>query len=192
MKKAKRVESDLSQSQDLGELYEELFPRVYAYVSYRVGNLHQTEDLVSKVFLRATEKYPDFQWRHSHSFNSWIFKIAQNAIVDFYRSQTNDPTSLGIDDLPEIAAEVGNVEKQILAKERFKLLQELICSLNPRAQEVITLRFFGGLSNQEIASILELNERTVSSYLSRGLRDLDEKYRLRTAYVGVEGRDDDY
>ena len=41
---------------------------------------------------------------------------------------------------------------------------------------MITLRFFGGLRNMEIAALLELDERTVASHLCRGLRDLHRRY----------------
>ncbi len=61
-------------------------------------------------------------------------------------------------------------------KEQFKMLRELIGTLAPRAQEVITLRFCGGLSNKEVALVLDIDQRSVSSYLSRGLRHLEEKY----------------
>ena len=192
LNKAKEENSDLSQNQDLGDLYEELFPRVYSYVSYRVGNLHQTEDLVSKIFLHAAEKYTQFKWHHNQSFSAWIFKIAKNAISDFHRKHRKDRLPIGIDDLPEIASDETHIEERMSMKEKFRLLQELIGSLAPRAREVITLRFFGGLSNQEIASVLNVDQRTVSSYLSRGLRDLEQKYLHRMRYPNPgERRDDD-
>ncbi len=52
----------------------------------------------------------------------------------------------------------------------------MIETLSPRRQEVITLRFFGELRNQEIAEILSLDERTVASHLCRAIEDLQNKY----------------
>lgn len=162
-------------NEDFGDLYEEFFPRVFSYVSYRDGSVQETEDIVSQVFLRAAEAYPRFEWRHQRSFHAWIFRIAQNALSDFYRSGNPQRTALPLDDLPEIASDQASAEEKLLMKERFVLLRELIGSLSPRAAEVITLRFFGELSNQEIAAVLDIQPRTVSSYLARGLRDLEEK-----------------
>ena len=51
-------------------------------------------------------------------------------------------------------------------------MRRLVAALPPRRQEVIRLRFFGGLSSREIAAILDLDERTVASNLSRALVDL--------------------
>ena len=63
-----------------------------------------------------------------------------------------------------------------MQKEKFKSLQQLISTLSPRRQEIITLKFFGGLRNKEIAQILRLDERTVASHLCRGLEDLHQRY----------------
>ena len=168
-----------SHNEDLGELYEEFFPKVFSYVSYRVGSVHQTEEIVSIVFLRAAESYPRFRWQHDQSFSAWVFRITQNAISDFHRKGQAQRTSLSLDDLPEIASDETPIEQKLFMKERFKLLREVISSLAPRAQEVITLRFFGELSNQEIAEVLGVEQRTVSGYLTRGLRDLEARYLLR-------------
>lgn len=172
--------SDFPDRRELGKLYEELFPRMFSYVSYRIGNETQTEDLVSLIFLRVAENFSKFTWHHKQSFNAWAFKIAQNTISDFHRKHATEQLPIEIDSLPEIASQEAPIEQQLLMKEHFKLLQELITYLTPRAQEVITLRFFGGLSNWEVASVLNIDQRSVSSYLSRGLRALEEKYVQRT------------
>jgi RNA polymerase sigma-70 factor (ECF subfamily) len=51
----------------------------------------------------------------------------------------------------------------------------LIEELSPRKQEVVLLRYFGGLQNKEIAAVLDLDERTISAHLSRALSELQEK-----------------
>jgi DNA-directed RNA polymerase specialized sigma24 family protein len=45
--------------------------------------------------------------------------------------------------------------------------------LSPRRQEVVTLRFYGGLRNREIARVLGLDERTVAAHLCRAIQDLE-------------------
>ncbi|HET7078316.1 MAG TPA: sigma-70 region 4 domain-containing protein, partial [Chloroflexia bacterium] len=58
----------------------------------------------------------------------------------------------------------------------FADLHRLIATLSPRRREVITLKFFGGLQNREIAAVLGLDERTVASHLCRALEDLYARY----------------
>lgn len=61
-------------------------------------------------------------------------------------------------------------------RETFLALRQLLASLSPRQAEVIQLKFFGSFRNREIAETLDLDERTVSAYLARGLKTLGERY----------------
>jgi RNA polymerase sigma factor (sigma-70 family) len=51
-------------------------------------------------------------------------------------------------------------------------IRQMIALLPIKRQEVVILKFFGGLRNKEIAAVLDLDERTVASHLSRALTDL--------------------
>ena len=158
------------------ELYALYFPRIYAYINYRVGRVQDAEDLVASTFLKATERLGQFEWRGDGSFASWLFRIAHDLVVDSYRRDGKVPDSVSIDDLPDIRSDSVLPDDAALRKEEFEYLRQLIGTLSPRRQEIITLRFFGGLRNKEIADILGLDERTVASHLCRGLEDLHRKY----------------
>ena len=99
------------------------------------------------------------------------------------RLQTAERTEAerAIEELDEFASEAGQPEEIALQKEEFLQLYHLLGSLPRRRQEVITLKFFGGLRNQEIAQILGLGERTVAAHLCRGLEELQHKYRAEQA-----------
>lgn len=158
------------------ELYNYYFPRVYAYVSYRVGRVQDTEDLVADTFLKVIERLDEFQWRGESSFAAWLFRIAHNLVSDFYRRGRGPEESVPLEELPELASSTLLPADAVLQKEKFAYLRRLIGTLSPRRQEIITLKFFGGLRNKEIAVLLELDERTVASHLCRGLEDLHRKY----------------
>ena len=158
------------------ELYNYYFPRVYAYVSYRVGRVQDTEDLVADTFLKVIERLDEFQWRGEGSFAAWLFRIAHNLVSDFYRRGRGPEESVPLEELPELASSTLLPADAVLQKEKFAYLRRLIGTLSPRRQEIITLKFFGGLRNKEIAVLLELDERTVASHLCRGLEDLHRKY----------------
>ena len=175
------------------ELYAFYFPRIYAYINYRVGRVQDAEDLVASTFLKATERLGQFEWRGDGSFAAWLFHIAHDLVVDSYRRDGKVPDSVSIDDLPDIRSDSVLPDDAALRKEEFEYLRQLIGTLSPRRQEIITLRFFGGLRNKEIAGILGLDERTVASHLCRGLEDLHRKYlmdyeqpRKEDTYVQIE------
>lgn len=158
------------------ELYNYYFPRVYAYVSYRVGRVQDTEDLVADTFLKVVERLDKFQWRGEGSFAAWLFRIAHNLVSDFYRRGRGPEESVPLEELPELASSTLLPADAVLQKEKFAYLRRLIGTLSPRRQEIITLKFFGGLRNKEIAALLGLNERTVASHLCRGVKDLHRQY----------------
>jgi RNA polymerase sigma-70 factor (ECF subfamily) len=158
-------------------LYDHYLPRVHAYVCYRVYDPQDADDIVSDVFLRVIRHLGRFKPRHSHSFAAWLFRIAHNRVADYGRQQKRAGPVLEMGDSPAEWADQAPLPEDALAQqEAFEQMRALIATLSPRRQEVITLRFYGGLRNFEIARVLGLNERTVAAHLSRALRDLERSY----------------
>jgi RNA polymerase sigma-70 factor (ECF subfamily) len=131
-----------------------------------------------------------FECAHDNSFAAWLFQIAHNRIIDYYRQYDHDEVTLDPDvSTAEAVSLLGasltsrspQPEERLTRMETFQQMRALLATLSPRRQEVITLRFFGGLRNQEIAAILDLDERTIASHLSRGLQDLRNQYVGQTA-----------
>ncbi len=165
------------------ELYRRYFSRVYAYIAYRVGRRQDVEDLTAETFTRVVEHIGRFEYRGEGSFAAWLFRIAHNQVSSFYRSRAH--SALSLDDLPELHSSSATPEQGLLLQERFAALHTAIRALSPRRQEIVTLRFFGGLRNQDIAAVLNLDERTIASHLSRALTDLQRAF-ADDSYVAPE------
>jgi RNA polymerase sigma-70 factor (ECF subfamily) len=163
-------------------LYNLYLPRVYTYVGYRVGVQEETEDLVSEIFLHVVEEIARFQWRHSYSFSAWLFRIAHNAIANFHRDAARAGIPLPLDALPLLAANSLLPEDALLRKELFAHLHTIVNELPSRRREVITLRYFAGLRNQEIAEVLNIDERTVASTMGRALTELQARFKMTAAH----------
>src|ERR687884_30599 len=69
----------------LEELYLLHFDRIYSYLHMTVGNRHDAEDLTTQTFLKMLESIGRFQWR-SVPFSAWLFRIAHNVAMDFFRA----------------------------------------------------------------------------------------------------------
>jgi RNA polymerase sigma-70 factor (ECF subfamily) len=161
-----------------GQVYQHYFPRLYAYVWYRVGTTPETEDLVADIFLKvvAALRAGRFEWRHAGSFAAWLFRVAHNSVRDYRRDHQRGMPPLPLDAVADLPARTPLPEEGVLQQEEVAVLRRLLATLSPRRQEVITLKFFAGLRNTEIATVLGLDERTVASHLSRGLADLHSKF----------------
>jgi len=157
-------------------LYRHYFDRVYAYIAYRVGRAADAEDIIAEVFLKVMRGLPDFEYRGEGSLNAWVFAIARREVSNFYRTHGRRPDDIPLQNLPEIQARGPLPDEHLIAKERFSRLRAMIVTLSPRRAEIVRLRFFAGLRNQEIAALLGIDERSVAAHLSRALKDLRHKY----------------
>ena len=156
-------------------LYRHYFPRIFAYVACRVASRQDSEDLTSEIFMKVVESIDQFEYRGEGSFAGWVFQIASNTVKQFYRVDERWETTL-IDALPELYSTEPLPDEAFTRKERFRWLQAALETLTPRRREIVLLRFASGLRNQEIASALNLDERTVASHLCRALEDLQQQY----------------
>lgn len=170
------VERALENPEAFQELYDYFFPKIYAYIGYRIDRVEDVEDLVAETFLKVVTNLVAFQWRGNGSFGAWLFRIAHNLVSNFYRQCKQSDNLISLEEMPKLEASAPLPEDITLQKEKAVFLKKLIRNLSERRQEIIILKFFGCLRNNEIAEILELDERTVASHLCRGLDDLHRLY----------------
>jgi len=169
------VEKAKIDTEAFSDLYDQYFPKIFRYISWRVGNRGDAEDLVSDIFTRALDKIETFKWREGATFSSWIFRIAHNTLTDHYRTKQKR-SYVNIDDLPEIEADEILADENYDRRQLFKKLYQMIQELPERQAEIITMRFFTGMKNKEIAKVLEIKEKSVASSLCRGLQVLHNKF----------------
>src|SRR6266403_5094810 len=80
-KERRLIEAAQSDPARFGEVYENYFASVYAYVTRRVRTRDVAEDLTAEVFRKALASLPRFKWRGA-PFAAWLFRIASNVIAD--------------------------------------------------------------------------------------------------------------
>ena len=176
------VEKAKNDPDAFSELYDLYFPKIFRYVNWRVGSRTDAEDLVSDIFTKTLSKLNQFKWQKGATFSSWIFRIAYNTVVDYYRTK-HKRDYINIDDLPEIPADLILPDEDLDRQRLFKELYQMIQELPERQAEVITMRFFTGMKNKEIAKVLGISEKSVASSLCRGLRTLHDKFNLKPSFA---------
>jgi RNA polymerase sigma-70 factor, ECF subfamily len=147
--------------------YRDFKDKIYNYFWYRLNfDRAIAEDLTSEVFLKALEHFEDFD--QARSFQAWIYAIAHNHLLNFYRSAGREVSI-------ESAAELGRFEhKKIEAKIELERVLAAVVNLPEYCREVIILRFVDGLENAEIAACLNKEEGAVRVQISRALAMLKE------------------
>jgi len=166
-----REDSSARELDAFSEKYRRYFPRVFAYVYARVGNVHLTEDLVSEVFERAFAKADSL--RSDNAFSTWLFTIARNAIISHGRKYGRE-TIVDPEVMREIAPATASVEGELLQQEELQNVARLVREFPQREQDIISLKFDAELPNQQIADIMGLSEPNIRVIIFRTLRKLRE------------------
>ena len=145
---------------------------VYRYVRFRVATRETAEDVTSEVFLKAYRSFHSYDPERS-SPRTWLLRIARNAVTDHLRSlRRRGSLHVSLDRVPDLVADVPSQEERLLRQERIQKLLNGTRALRPGDQEILSLRYGGGLSNREIADHLDISPNAVAVRLHRALKRL--------------------
>jgi RNA polymerase sigma-70 factor (ECF subfamily) len=160
---------------DFAELFQQHYSRIFNYLRYRVNTREDAEDLISAVFEKAYGHRQQFD-PSKGTFSTWLFGIAHHTLANFYRTRQRRGVWEAEEELPEdLLKPDSSPETQIIQQEAMAQLLQGLTRLSERDQEVISLKFAGRLSNQEIGQVMDLSEKNVSVVLFRAMRRLQQQ-----------------
>ena len=160
-----------------GELYNYYLPKIYAYIYNRLADKHTAEDLTSITFVKAIDNIKKYQDR-GQRFGAWLYKIAHNLIIDFFKEHKSyrlvnfDEAIKTAEDFAE-DEDFRNIEKE----EHKKIVLEVMRHLPKSYQQILSLKFFAELENDEIAEILNCSKSTLAVKLHRSLKAFKAKFK---------------
>lgn len=126
----------------------------------------EAEDIVQETFIKVFKHIKNF--KGNSSIYTWIYKIAQNTIIDRYR---NNIITIPYEDYNDSE---DNIEEIVIDKENKAILKEELNKINFIYKQVLVLFYFDEFSIREISEILDEKEGTIKSKLSRGRKILGE------------------
>ena len=133
-------------------------------------------DVAQAVFLRVAERLDEYD--SQYRFFSWIYRIAVNESLNLLRRNGHEEA---LDEEIEIAGpDSANPESLARDAERSRRVEQALMRMSTNDRTVLVLRHFSECSYQEIAEILDLDEKTVKSRLFEArhrLRDLLKDFR---------------
>ena len=148
------------------ELYRSSRDDVFAYAAGLLRDRSAAEDVTALAFERAYRKRRSFDPRRG-THRAWLFGIARNAALDELRrrSRLAELVTEPADDAPgpEEGAEVAL---------RRAALRDAMAKLTPRERELVSLKFFAGLANREVAAVIGTSETNAGTRLHRVIEKL--------------------
>jgi len=147
-------------------LYRRSYPRLFAYARRRLPSDELVEDAVSETMLRAIGRIGAFEWKGA-GFDAWLYGILRNVLLEKHRDRarvTPDPFVDG----PSVPGPL----EALVRDDQLRLVRCAFEQLDPDEQEVLELRFTGGMSADQIATVLDRKAGTVRMAQSRALTRL--------------------
>ncbi len=145
---------------------------VYRLCYLVMRNEQDAEDMTQETFIRVCRALPRFQVREGASFEAWLYRIAVNCCRSRMRHKGYQSLPWPDSNSPAIAEERPD-RLVIQGQERDEILRE-INALGEKHRLVIILRYYAGLSNEEIAQALDIPSGTVRSRLHMARQRLKE------------------
>lgn len=160
---------------------QQAFKQVYFLYSARLyGNILKlvksepvAQEILQDVFIKI--------WDHRHSidpaksFRSYLFRIAENMVCNFYRKASRDKVALR-QLMSKSTEHYSHIEEDIFYKEETSFLSEAIGGLPPQRKQVFELCKMEGKSYDEVSRLLGISVSTISDHIVKANRFLREYY----------------
>lgn len=159
-----------------------LLPRVLGQATRMLGSRAEAEDVAQEAMLRLWKIAPD--WRQGEAqVTTWLYRVVANLCTDRLRSRRG---GVPFDQVPEPQDESPSVAARMQDDRRMQALAQGLAALPERQAQAVALRHLEGLSNPEIAQIMDISVRSVESLTARGKRALADILAGRKAELGYD------
>lgn len=170
VKKAQKGETEA-----FGQLYDNHIEPIYRFVYLKVGQKADAEDIAQQVFINAWQNINHYEPR-GFPFSSWLYKIAHNTVIDYYRTRKNY-SDIDIETIAETSldAPISRMADQIDQQLDLIEIKRAIKMLPAEYQTVVIMKFVEDLPNKEIAKILGKTEGALRVVQHRALKQLKKQ-----------------
>lgn len=146
-------------------LYNEHIRKIYDFIYFKTLNKETAEDLTSQVFLKVLKHISNFK---SDNFSAWLYTIARNTVIDYYRSDKNYKN---IEDCWDLANS-GDLEAVADTELLMDKVRAAMKKLSAADRELLTMRLWSDMTFKEIANSLQKKEPAIKMAFSRALQKL--------------------
>jgi RNA polymerase sigma-70 factor (ECF subfamily) len=164
----RQVLTDANKFRYLVDKYEQPLRRYLLHIFHASSD--DAEDILQEVFIAVYRNLNGFD--QSLKFSTWIYRIAHNKAIDFWRSRQSDHVVDWDDELvinmPDLSDLVGDLDNDYLKNN----LNKIIDRLDHKYKEVIVLRYIEDKNYDEISDILQKPPGTIAAWLNRAKKEL--------------------
>ncbi len=160
----------------ISQLIDRHSNRVRDYIRMMVKDRDVADDILQETFIKAVRVIDEGRYADSGKFLSWVLRIAHNQVIDYFRSQksakTINESESGYNVLGTLRFAESTVEDRMISEQIAADVRRLVDHLPEEQREVVMLRYYSGLSFQEIAEQTEVSINTALGRMRYALINL--------------------
>ncbi|MBI2448463.1 RNA polymerase sigma factor [Candidatus Microgenomates bacterium] len=172
------VELVLKDQENLAYIIERYEKQLTRYIG-RISSAgkEDTEDLLQEIFIKVYQNINSFD--PDLKFSSWLYRIAHNQTIDYFRKNKNKSALISLDDdngLAEVLQSEFDLEKDLAKKDLKKEIIKTLEKMEAKYREILILKFLEEKSYREISDILQKPEGTVATLINRAKKEFKKLY----------------
>ena len=160
----------------ISQLIERHSRRVRDYIRMMVKDADVADDILQETLIKAVRIIDEGRYTDMGKFLSWLLRIAHNQVIDYFRSQKSARTvseaEAGYDVLGTLRFAERTVEDRMVSEQIEADVRRLIDTLPDEQREVVMMRYYAGMSCQEIADQTEVSINTALGRMRYALINL--------------------
>jgi RNA polymerase sigma-70 factor (ECF subfamily) len=152
-------------------LYETYITKIYNFVFYKTHHKETAEDLTSQIFMKALENITSFKDQEGF-FSAWIFRIARNLVIDYYRKSK---ASYNIEDGWDLKSNE-DLFKETSNKVKLDKVRDYLKNFDAIQRDIVILRVWNELSYKEISKVIGKSEANCKMIFSRIISKVKKEF----------------
>lgn len=138
------------------------YKEIYMYIYNQLSDKELSLDITQEVFINMIKSIDTYD-KKKCSFRTWLYKIASNKVIDYYRSKSYKKL-MKLQSIDEIDIKSDfSIEDDFIKGERIKEILEIVNEFEANLQQIFRLKIFSDMTFKDIANLLELSESTVKT-----------------------------
>lgn len=150
-------------------IYEQYRDKIFGYVSSRIHNRAEAEDVVSTIFLKICKNIDKYNPEKA-LLSTWVYTITRNTVYDSLKALRDRPAFELLENTPSPE----NVEEKVLSEE---LLEELACALEKlpqRERDAVILLYYRKLDRKTVADALGITYAQLRYLHDKAIQKLEK------------------
>jgi len=151
------------------DIYDKYVRKIYDFIYYRTLDKEISEDLVGDIFLKIIKNFDSFSWNTEKDLSNWMYRIAHNTLIDYYRTNKAELQLDEIWDIPYEKNLTGYIDNNSKLDEVLNYLERI----DKSHKDILIMRIWDDLSYKEISEITWKSVDNCKKIVSRVISQLE-------------------